>query len=76
MTPLLGPLCEVSPSPPPPKKNSVMHLFTEGHVCYLFAEGRVRYLFAEGRVRHGVAFRRPAFKENEKIKCMPRRPKN
>ena len=41
----------------------------------MFAEGRVRYLFAEGRVRHGVAFRRPAFKENEKIKCMPRRPK-
>ncbi len=74
MTPCLGPLCEVSPSPPPPK--SVKHLFAEGRVCYLFAEGRVRYLLAEGRVRHGVAFRRPAFKENEKFKCMPRRPKN
>ena len=51
-------------------------LFAEGRVRYLFAEGRVRYLFAEGRVRLGAFFLWPAFKENEKSKCMPRRPKN
>ena len=68
----------VCSSPPPQKKRrrSVKHLFAEGRVRYLFAEGRVHYLFAEGCVRHGAFFQWPAFKKNEKSKCMPRRPKN